>query len=182
MLVDCSPRSSTSPSRAIRSALALAVTALTASCATSSTNRAAEPRAASESASAEPPATIEQALTELERAEGSFNQAIAVLSPMQDSAAGSPPSPSPTATRQPTEAAPTLEAPSSKVEPRTATQGAHQDPCSTACRALASMERATEHLCALAGDGDPRCENARSRVRGADERVRATCPACAPPG
>lgn len=182
MLVDRSPRSSTSPSCAIRSAVALAVTALVTSCATSSTKQAGEPRSASESASAEPPATVEQALTELERAEGSFNQAIAVLSPMKDSAAGPMPPPPPSAARQPSEAAPTIDAPSSQGEPRAATQGAHQDPCSTACRALASMERATEHLCALAGDGDPRCENARSRVRGADERVRATCPACTAPG
>jgi len=55
------------------------------------------------------------------------------------------------------------------------------DPCGSACAALASMSRATEHLCGLAGNGDARCEDARARVRTADGRVRAACPACAVP-
>jgi hypothetical protein len=55
---------------------------------------------------------------------------------------------------------------------------AQPSPCATACRALASMRRASEHLCALAGDGDPRCGAARERVHRADERVREACPAC----
>ena len=53
------------------------------------------------------------------------------------------------------------------------------DPCGSACAALASMSRAAEHLCGLAGDGDARCEDARTRVRSAEGRVRAACPACA---
>jgi hypothetical protein len=51
-------------------------------------------------------------------------------------------------------------------------------PCVAACRALASMERAVEHLCGLAGPGDARCESARSRAKSAAERVRAGCPTC----
>lgn len=50
--------------------------------------------------------------------------------------------------------------------------------CSVACRALGSMRRAAASLCGLAGDADPRCESARVRVTRADERVRASCPAC----
>jgi hypothetical protein len=53
------------------------------------------------------------------------------------------------------------------------------DPCATACSALGSMERAAKHLCDLTGDSDARCDNARSRVSGATERVNASCPACA---
>src|SRR5262249_54223316 len=53
------------------------------------------------------------------------------------------------------------------------------DPCATACTALASMTRATTHLCGLTGEGDSRCEDARTRVRNATDRVRASCPACA---
>jgi outer membrane biosynthesis protein TonB len=52
------------------------------------------------------------------------------------------------------------------------------DPCSNACRALASMERATVHLCTLAGSADARCEGARARVQIARARVHAQCPAC----
>ena len=61
----------------------------------------------------------------------------------------------------------------------TAQRAAPADPCETACRALASMRRAAEHLCGLAGEQDGRCAAARERVRGADERVRAACPRCA---
>jgi hypothetical protein len=53
------------------------------------------------------------------------------------------------------------------------------DACSTACSALASMERATLHLCGLAGESDRRCGEARSRVEAATTRVRASCPVCA---
>ena len=53
------------------------------------------------------------------------------------------------------------------------------DTCSTACSALASMERAADHLCGLAGDDDTRCKGARVRVKDAGARVHAACPACA---
>jgi hypothetical protein len=53
------------------------------------------------------------------------------------------------------------------------------DPCTTACRALASMDRAAEHLCGLAGSEDPRCGNARQRVQIAAGRVHQSCPHCA---
>ena len=53
------------------------------------------------------------------------------------------------------------------------------DPCETACKALASMKRASEHLCSLAGDGDERCSAGRDRLAKAGERVRGSCPSCA---
>jgi hypothetical protein len=56
--------------------------------------------------------------------------------------------------------------------------GASAPPCATACAALASMERATDHLCTLAGADDIRCTSARDRVKNATARVRAACPAC----
>ena len=61
---------------------------------------------------------------------------------------------------------------------REAPRGA-SDPCSTACTALASMERAATHLCGLAGAADNRCTSARERVKNATARVQAACPACA---
>jgi hypothetical protein len=51
-------------------------------------------------------------------------------------------------------------------------------PCETACRALASMDRAATHICLLAGDDNERCTNARERVRSATERVRQSCSEC----
>jgi len=48
--------------------------------------------------------------------------------------------------------------------------------CATACRALASMERAADHLCALESGSE--CSHARERVEAARERVRSTCGGC----
>jgi len=48
--------------------------------------------------------------------------------------------------------------------------------CASACRALGSMQRAADRICAL--DPGPRCSGARAKVTGARERVRAACPAC----
>jgi len=53
--------------------------------------------------------------------------------------------------------------------------------CAAACRALASMERATGHLCDLAsGPSDrTRCEDAKTKVLAARDRIRASCGVCA---
>jgi hypothetical protein len=52
--------------------------------------------------------------------------------------------------------------------------------CAQACRALASMERATAHLCALADQSDDqrRCDDATRRLREARDRVRVSCGSC----
>jgi hypothetical protein len=74
------------------------------------------------------------------------------------------------------------EAPAPAKAPRGEETQASQisaSPCATACRALASMVRSADHLCGLAGEGDARCEGARTRVKNATERVQAQCPACA---
>lgn len=62
---------------------------------------------------------------------------------------------------------------------QSAGMGASSSPCETACRALASMNRAATHICALAGDESDSCTNARERVRAATERVRQSCSECA---
>lgn len=54
--------------------------------------------------------------------------------------------------------------------------GSSQGDCAAACRALASMERAAEHLCQL--DTGSECGRARERVEAARERVRSTCGGC----
>jgi hypothetical protein len=52
--------------------------------------------------------------------------------------------------------------------------------CVRACQALASMERAVVHLCALAEEPDDRrrCEGARKQVLEARTRVRLACGTC----
>jgi hypothetical protein len=49
-------------------------------------------------------------------------------------------------------------------------------PCDLACRALASMKRSADSICAISGESDARCVRARSRVTAAEGRVeRAGC-------
>jgi hypothetical protein len=52
--------------------------------------------------------------------------------------------------------------------------------CTAACRALSSMERATQHLCTLVADPDDqkRCDDAQHRLAAARERVRSSCGTC----
>ncbi len=52
--------------------------------------------------------------------------------------------------------------------------------CAKACRALRSMERATVHLCDLATDLEDRrrCEDAKSRILKASDRIRSSCGVC----
>jgi hypothetical protein len=52
--------------------------------------------------------------------------------------------------------------------------------CTAACRALGSMERATGHLCDLATERDDRarCEDAKTAVQRARDRIRASCTSC----
>lgn len=129
------------------------------------------------------PATADGTMDALDRAENDLRLALGQApaagyapSPAQVAAPppvspGAPPPPSPSAA--PSEAREEL--PSSVAAGPTALSS---DPCANACRALASMERATTHLCSLAGDADARCEGARSRVKSASARVHAECPAC----
>jgi hypothetical protein len=67
---------------------------------------------------------------------------------------------------------------SPKEARRSVTPGIGGDPCAVACKALASMASSADHLCQLAGENDGRCEDARSRVRGASARVKSSCPGC----
>jgi hypothetical protein len=58
---------------------------------------------------------------------------------------------------------------------------ASMNECAAACRALASMERATAHLCDLAraNDDDPStCDDARKKLHAARDRVRRACTSC----
>jgi hypothetical protein len=52
--------------------------------------------------------------------------------------------------------------------------------CATACKALSSLLRAADKLCAL--DPGPRCSAARAKADDATSRVRAACPDCAQVG
>jgi hypothetical protein len=130
----------------------------------------APPSSAPTSATAvAPPLTVDETLSDIDRLERDLNLAVQRLAQgpkVAQSEGVVPPS-----AQRPAQA------------PRASDRAAESefaggDPCLSACRALASMRRSVDHLCGLTGDGDSRCEGARTRVQGASERVRATCPAC----
>ncbi|WP_438011393.1 hypothetical protein WME89_23705 [Sorangium sp. So ce321] len=143
------------------------------------------------------PRTAEDALAELERAEGELDRVLGApaggsedrsvaqsaqpgdRSPAAPSPVAPPPAPAPPAAADSAPRATTAggERPSKKAEAEQVSAA----PCETACRALASMSRATQHLCGLAGDADQRCDAARTRVKSATDRVEAQCPRCAAP-
>lgn len=63
-----------------------------------------------------------------------------------------------------------------KAAPRAQEKGKDDEegaptPCQTACRAFASMQRAAESVCRLAGESDARCDGAKKRVENAKARV-----------
>src|SRR5262245_46321805 len=58
------------------------------------------------------------------------------------------------------------------------TKSAQERRCTTACRALASMDRAANKVCDLAGSEDSRCDGARTRLSAARDLVRRSCPTC----
>jgi hypothetical protein len=70
------------------------------------------------------------------------------------------------------------DAPASKDEASAAHRASAGDACATACRALTSMASSADRLCKLSGEDDGRCDDARSRVRGAAARVKSACPGC----
>lgn len=130
------------------------------------------------------PATADGTMDALDRAENDLRLALGQApgtalapgyAPSPAQAAPPPPAAPPSPSVAPSEVMQREERPSSVAAGPMALSS---DPCANACRALASMERATTHLCSLAGDADTRCEGARSRVKSATARVLAECPAC----
>lgn len=158
-------------------ALALAAVAALPSCAHA-------PKAGAAKEADEPlPPDVEGTLALLDRAEAELSYAIG---PVAGGGAAAPlpseaPTPAPAADAPVAQSAPPEPEAKKAEAAEEEDQGspARRDPCDTACRALASMRRAAEHLCGLAGEQDGRCSAARDRVRGADERVRTACPRCA---
>ncbi len=112
--------------------------------------------------------TIDDLLAERGRSHQVFAEAPGPPPPPPPAVVAPPPPPSPAPSSAP--GAMKLDADEAPRQP--------VDPCSTACSALASMERATTHLCDLAGGDDARCSRARARVENASARVHAACPAC----
>lgn len=151
--------------RAIGAAGSVLALSLLAGCAAAPKSMA--PPAAAPAAPAEyaAPPSAGDAQAELDRAEGELARAIGGLTPGAGQPSGDKGANAP-------------DQPSMKEDRSDGAAPAAGDRCEIACRALGSMERATSHLCDLAGDGDDRCSSAKERVASAKERVVAACPAC----
>jgi hypothetical protein len=123
------------------------------------------------------PGSADEALAQLDHAEGELDQALArpAYQPgyAEPKGAATPPPSAPAAS-----ATPAPKPSTQRAQSEDTAASVPPNPCETACRALASMERATEHLCGLAGEADQRCEGARTRVKSASTRVEAQCPRC----
>lgn len=56
--------------------------------------------------------------------------------------------------------------------------------CASMCKALASMRKAAEHLCALTKDGGDddkkRCDGAQEKLKSAEAKVKTSCGGCGP--
>ncbi|EYF07661.1 hypothetical protein [Chondromyces apiculatus] len=186
-------------SRAVLAALALtalaAASALTG-CGASAQYPAEAPAAETAAGAAAPAGSPDEALHRLDQAEFELAQILggpapsfatppagaAPTSAAPITASGPPPPPA-APYAPPTEPRESI---GQEVARKDATAQASDDGsratshCSIACRALASMSRATDQLCGLAGEVDGRCLGARTRVRSATERVQTQCPSCAP--
>lgn len=176
--------------RALFASLACAAVA---ACAGARHEPASAPPAAEEPSGDErlrAPSSLEGAPTEvasLEEAEALFAQALVALGgppapagrpePAVGGGAGGPPPGSPAASAPPEK----------RESPKRAAAGAEAPPsagdteekssapdCKAACQAFASLERAVEAICRLAGDPSERCERAR-RVRQEKSAQVAAC-------
>ncbi len=99
------------------------------------------------------------------------------VSPAGASAPPAPPRPESESTRS---RAASLHAARGELERARRELDLSMNDCMSACRALGSMERATGHLCDLASETDDRqrCEDAKTAVQKARERIRGTCRSC----
>ena len=179
--------------RALAAAFVLVTAALTAAgCGGAVSGGGQEPAMSSDRAAmVAPPSTVDEALAQLDTAELDVNRSLGYPgasapqqyaqppggAPQAGAAQTAPSPPPPPALPAPAEAK-RAEVQSSGDAAETAASAPPPDPCTTACRALASMGRAADHLCGLAGAEDPRCDNARQRLSAAQSRVRQSCPSC----
>jgi hypothetical protein len=103
-----------------------------------------------------------------------------VVRPTAPEAAPPPPPPPPSPVDQPGDGLALRRAARAELDRATRELDVASTSCESACRALASMDRATTHLCSLADEPDDqrRCEDAKQRLSAARARVRAACGIC----
>lgn len=101
------------------------------------------------------PSTIEEAQAQLDRAKAQLAAAGTPAGPAAASATGTSTSAAPTAAPQSGASA----------------GGAPASPCVTACQAIASMHRAVDAICRMAGQDDARCTDAKKTLGDSQAKV-----------
>ncbi|MFO0659116.1 MAG: hypothetical protein U0165_04710 [Polyangiaceae bacterium] len=106
--------------------------------------------------------SVEEAQDALNRAARDFDGAVAKKAGAVDApkASDKPPSTQPVSPTAPT--APNAGGYTPKAEP--AQQAEATSPCAVGCKALSSMQRASDSICRMTSESDERCVSARKRV------------------
>jgi hypothetical protein len=141
----------------IRACIALLLLASSAGCAANNAGARAAPDAVTRTVTTEP-TTIEEAQAQLDRAHEQLG------GPALDAVHALPAGEPPTGTAAPGPTGPTSTSEHAEADSR-------KNPCAVACSAIASMRRAVEAICRMAGDGDARCAEARKTLAADDARV-----------
>jgi hypothetical protein len=113
---------------------------------------------------------LDVALAEFERAKAELEGALRQSSNTASGGAAPGTAPAPARPRASNPARAEAEAPKDRTEKKAASETS----CQLACRAFASLERAADSVCRLAGPGDGRCTRAREIVTANTPRV-ASC-------
>lgn len=116
-----------------------------------------------------PIADLDRAIAEFERAKTEFEGVFRQSSNATSGGAAPKSAPAPARSRAPGSPRSEAEAPKDRAEKKGA-----ETSCQTACRAFASLERAADSVCRLAGPADGRCTRAREIVTTSAPRV-ASC-------
>lgn len=143
-----------------------------AGCAAGPRMSPATPRPPAAEAPEPEPSTVEEATLQLDRGASHLERALA---PKGDATVGVEPGAGagvpPSQPQQPPAPPPAQPAGGGEARPQQAQEERWREPCTEACRALASMRRAAETICRLAGPEDARCQGARRRVQEGEGRA-----------
>jgi hypothetical protein len=169
-----------------QAAAPLALVALSAASCGGAAQEVATPRSAASSAVPD-----DGALAALDQAEAELSRVLGPMTGASSTPVLPPPAPEPPPPPPPPPPLRSAPPPKAPAEPAVAPADRREQPhadglelpqppdrCATACTAFASMQRAAEHVCSIAGAEDARCKGAEERVKGASARVHAACPAC----
>jgi hypothetical protein len=139
--------------------------------AVASSGCAAEGGAGAKAAAAPEPTTVEEAQAQLDDARQQIEGTVAPAPPA--AGAGGSVTGAPAGPVAPADMPAAPQASVQSTAPLESEQDARKDSCATPCRAIASMRRAVDAICRMAGAQDARCVRARKTLSDDEARVAA---------